>query len=364
MREMNIAVVPGDGIGPEIVPVGLRVLEAASRLYDFGLRTRLFDFGAGRYHRHGAFMPDDALDTLRRFDAIYFGAVGVPEVDDRLPFRHFTAKVRKAFGQYVNQRPVRLLAGVDGPLRNVKPGEVDMVIVRENSEGEFVQLGGQHNPESPDGLATETSVFTRRGIERAAHYAYRLARRRRRRLTNVTKSNTLIHSLAYWDQVIEQVGRDYPDVTYERMYVDAAAANFVLRPQRFDVVLSSNMIGDILSDLGAAIMGSLGLGPSGNINPEREFPSMFEPIHGSAPDIAGRGIANPIGAIWSGALMLEHLGQPVAAAAIVRAIEKALADGLRTADLGGSATTRQVGDAVIRHLTAADSVAETPVRMA
>ena len=350
MMQYRIAVVPGDGIGHEIVPAGLRVLEAAAARHGFVLATQAFPWGAGYYKACGAFMADGALDTLRAFDAIYFGAVGLPDVDDTLPAKLYTFKIRKAFQQYVNYRPARLLPGIEGPLRNKGPQDVDFVVVRENTEGEFTQAGSLVMPETAEGMAIETSIFTRRGIERVAQYAFRLARRRRKKVTNVTKSNTLIHSLLYWDRVVEEVGQEYPDVAYQKMYVDNAAATFVLRPETFDVILTTNFIGDILSDLGGAIMGSLGLGPSGNINPEKEYPSMFEPIHGSAPDIAGRGIANPIGAIWSGAIMLEHLGEQTAADAIVRAIETTVKQGTLTVDLGGSATTDEVADAVVDNL--------------
>ncbi|UCG55645.1 MAG: tartrate dehydrogenase [Phycisphaerales bacterium] len=350
MKEYRIAVVPGDGIGHEIVPAGVKVLKAAAKSHGFELSTAEFAYGAGYHKEHGDFMPPDGMDRLEQFDAIYFGAVGLPDIDDTLPAKMFTFKIRKGFEQYVNYRPARLLPGVPSPLRNKESGEIDFVVIRENVEGEFVQAGTIIRPDADDGMAVDTSVFTRKGIERIAHYAFALARRRRKRLTNVTKSNTLIHSLLYWDRVIEEVGEDYPDVKYDKMYVDNASANFVLRPERFDVILTTNFIGDILSDLGGAIVGSLGLGPSGNINPEKRYPSMFEPIHGSAPDIAGKGIANPIGAIWSGAIMLEHLGQANTAAQIVSAIERTLQQGVLPVDLGGSASTVEVTDAVLRNI--------------
>jgi len=262
----------------------------------------------------------------------------------------YTFKVRKTFQQYVNYRPARLLPGVNSPLAGKTLQDIDFVVIRENTEGEFVQAGSIVNPDESGGMAMETSVFTRKGIERVAHYSFQLAQRRRGKLTNVTKSNTLIHSLAYWDRVIAEVSEQYPDVAYDKMYVDNASANFVLHPDRFDVILTTNFIGDILSDLGGAIMGSLGLGPSGNINPEKDHPSMFEPIHGSAPDIAGQGIANPIGAIWSGALMLEHLGEAAGAARIVSAIESTLQDGVKPVDIGGSAGTEEITNSILKHL--------------
>jgi len=346
----RIAVIPGDGIGPEIVPAGIRILDAAAEQFGFGLEYEEFPYGAGYYKETGEFMPEDALDILTEFDALYFGAVGLPDVDDTLPAKLFTFKVRTGFDQYVNYRPARLLAGIDGPLRNKGPEDIDFVVVRENTEGEFVQSGGFVRPDFLDGLATDTSVFTRQGIERIARYAFELAQRRRKHVTNVTKSNTLIHSLAYWDRIVEQVSLEYSDVEYRKMYIDNASANFVLHPERFDVVVTTNLLGDILSDLGGAIMGSLGLAPSGNINPEKNYPSMFEPIHGSAPDIAGQGIANPIGAIWSGAIMLEHLGEEKAATSIVRAIEKTVVQGVLPVDLGGSAKTSQITDTVLKNL--------------
>jgi len=346
----RIAVIPGDGIGPEIVQAGIQVLNAAADRFDFKFQYEQFPYGAGYYKETGAFMPDDALETLKVFDALYFGAVGLPDVDDTLPAKLFTFKVRTGFDQYVNYRPARLLSGVEGPLRNKKPADIDLVVIRENTEGEFVQSGGFIRPQFADGMATDTSIFTRKGIERIARYSFELARRRRKRVTNVTKSNTLIHSLAYWDRIVEQVSVIYPDVEYRKMYVDNASANFVLHPELFDVIVTTNFIGDILSDLGGAIMGSIGLGPSGNINPERKYPSMFEPIHGSAPDIAGRGIANPIGAIWSGAIMLEHLGRQSTAECIVRAIEATVEQGILPMDLGGSAKTIDIADAVVKNL--------------
>ncbi len=350
MSRYNIAVIPGDGIGSEIVPAGIEVLDAAAEKFRFRLSYENFPYGAGCYKKTGRFMPKDALETLKGFDALYFGAVGLPDVDDTLPARLFTFKVRVAFDQYVNYRPARLLPGVPGPLKGKSHEDIDLVVIRENTEGEFVQSGGFVRSEFPDGMATDTSIFTRKGIERIAHYSFQLARKRRNKVTNVTKSNTLIHGLAYWDRVVEEVRQSYLDVEYAKMYVDNASANLVLHPEKFDVILTTNFIGDILSDLAGAITGSLGLGPSGNINPEKSYPSMFEPIHGSAPDIAGEGIANPIGAIWSGAIMLEHLGETRAADAIVAAIERTVAAGILPVDLGGSANTMEIAEAVIANL--------------
>jgi tartrate dehydrogenase/decarboxylase/D-malate dehydrogenase len=352
-KKYRIAVIPGDGIGPEILPAGVNVLNAAAERFGFQLEYEEFPYGAGYYKKTGTFMPQDALQVLKEFDAIYFGAVGLPDVDDTLPAKLFTFKIRTSFDQYVNYRPARLLPGIEGPLRNKTPKDIDFVVIRENTEGEFVQSGGFIRPEFAEGMATDISIFTRKGIERIAHYSFQLARRRRKLVTNVTKSNTLIHSLAYWDSIIEQINASYPDVEYRKMYVDNASANFVLAPEKFDVIVTTNFIGDILSDLGGAIMGSLGLGPSGNINPEKTHPSMFEPIHGSAPDIAGQGIANPIGAVWSGAIMLEHLGQQEAAQSIVRAIEMTVQQGVLPVDLGGSGGTVEITNAIVNNLKSA-----------
>ncbi len=350
VSKYRIAVIPGDGIGPEIVPAGTKVLSAAAERFGFQLEYEEFPYGAGYYKKTGTFMPEDALQVLKGFDAIYFGAVGLPDVDDTLPAKLFTFRIRTGFDQYVNYRPARLLPGIEGPLRNKRPQDIDFVVIRENTEGEFVQSGGFIRPDFAEGMATDTSIFTRKGIERIAHYSFQLARRRRKLVTNVTKSNTLIHSLAYWDRIVEQVRASYPDVEYRKMYVDNASANFVLRPEKFDVILTTNFIGDILSDLGGAIMGSLGLGPSGNINPEKTYPSMFEPIHGSAPDIAGQGIANPIGAVWSAGLMLEHLDQRQAAQSIIRAIEMTVQQGVLPVDLGGSGGTFEITNAILKNL--------------
>ncbi|MFH5882774.1 isocitrate/isopropylmalate dehydrogenase family protein [Halalkalibaculum sp. DA3122] len=350
MKKYTIAAVHGDGIGSEIIPPGIAVLQKAADQIDFALEVDEFDWGAGYYKKHGDFMPDDGLERLGRYDAIYFGAVGLPDVDDTLPAMMYTFKVRTHFKQYVNLRPVQLLPGIASPLRNKGLDDIDFVIIRENNEGEFVQNGKIIHPDEPHGLATDTSVFTRKGIEQVAHYAFRLARKRNNKVTNVTKSNTLINTLAYWDRVIAEVAAQYSDVEYNQMYVDNASATFVLRPEVFDVILTTNMIGDILSDLGGSIMGSLGLGPSGNINPEKDYPSMFEPIHGSAPDIAGQNIANPIGTIWSGALMLDHLGEEKAANAIVKAIQQTTRSGIKTGDLGGSAKTNEVAEQIIKNM--------------
>lgn len=350
-KTYKIAVVNGDGIGAEIVPAGVSVLEAVSKKYDFDIETENFSWGAGYYLKNGQFMPEGGIEKLKAFDAIYFGAVGLPEVDDTLPAKDYTFKVRTELEQYVNYRPVKLFSGIESPLRDKTEKDIDFVILRENNEGEFVQNGKVLYPDTPNGVAVETSMVTRLGVERIAHYAFKLARKRRNHVTNVTKSNTLIYSLGFWDRVIEQVAEQYPDVEYTKMYVDNASASFVLKPEVFDVIVTTNMIGDILSDLGGAIMGSLGLGGSGNINPEKDFPSMFEPIHGSAPDIAGQNIANPIGQIWSAAIMLEHLGELEAANEIVDGIEYTTAKGNLTKDLKGTASTSDVASSIVDFIT-------------
>ena len=349
-KEYKIAVVNGDGIGNEIVPAGVSVLNAAAKKYGFSIQKENFSWGAGHYLKHGEFMPDNGLETIKKFDAIYFGAVGLPEVDDTLPAKDYTFRVRTELQQYVNYRPVKLFSGVQSPLRDKTEKDIDFVILRENNEGEFVQNGKILYPDTPNGVAVDTSMVTRLGVERIAHYAFKLAQKRSKKVTNVTKSNTLIYTLGFWDQIIAEVAEQYPDVSYDKMYVDNAAASFVLKPEVFDVIVTTNMIGDILSDLGGAIMGSLGLGGSGNINPEGEFPSMFEPIHGSAPDIAGQNIANPIGQIWSAAIMLEHLGEKEAAQNIVDGIEHATAQGNLTKDLKGNASTSEVAERIVNYI--------------
>ena len=348
MKSYNIAVIPGDGIGHEIVPAGLKVVKTAGAKANFEITSEEFPYSSGYYKAAGFFMPDDALENLKTFDAIYFGGIGLPDVDDTLPAKEFTFKVRNNFRQYVNFRPVRTFPAVTRPIRSEKV--IDFIVVRENNEGEFSQVGGQYMPHFPEGLGVDVSIFSRKGIERIAHYAFKLAQTRRKNLVAVTKSNTLIYSLTYWDRVIAEVAEQYPDVEWRYMYVDNCSANFVLRPEQFDVVLTTNLFGDILSDLGGAIMGSLGLGGSGNINPEKEYPSMFEPIHGSAPDIAGKGIANPIGTIWSGAMMLEHLGETEAADRIMQAVDATCSSGILPVDLGGETKTDEFAEAVIERL--------------
>ncbi len=344
----RIAVIPGDGIGKEVVPEGQRVLEAAARRFGFELAWTEFDWSCERFARTGRMMPEDGLEQLRAFEAIFLGAVGFPGVPDHVSLWGLLIPIRRAFRQYVNLRPVRLLRGVRSPLAGRMPADIDMVIVRENNEGEYSEIGGRLYKGTDEELAVQQAVFTRRGCDRVMRYAFELARGRpRRHVTSATKSNGIIHSMPYWDERFAAMAAQYPDVITAQYHIDILAAHFVQHPDWFDVVVASNLFGDILSDLGPAIAGSIGLAPGGNINPEKEHPSMFEPVHGSAPDIAGRGVANPVAQIWTGAMMLEHLGHPDAAAAVVRAVESVVAEGATvTRDLGGKAGTREVGAAI------------------
>ena len=344
----RIAVIPGDGIGKEVVPEGMRVVEAAGRRFGFTCEWTTFDWSCERYAETGSMMPEDGLDQLRRFDTIFLGAVGFPGVPDHVSLWGLLIPIRRGFQQYINLRPVRLLAGARSPLAGRTPADIDMVIVRENNEGEYSEIGGRLYRGTPEESAVQVAMFTRKGCDRVMRYAFELARRRsRRHLTSATKSNGIIHSMPYWDERFAAVSKEYADVRTAQYHIDILTAHFVQHPDWFDVVVASNLFGDILSDLGPAVAGSIGIAPGGNINPEKEHPSMFEPVHGSAPDIAGQGIANPIGQIWAGAMMLEHLGHAEAAAGIVAAIETVLArPDLRTRDLGGTADTGTCGGAI------------------
>ncbi len=344
----DIAVIPGDGIGREVVPEGLRVLDAAGRRFGIEFRWESFPWSCEEYARTGRMMPEDGLERLRPFDAIFLGAVGWPGVPDHVSLWGLLIPIRRAFRQYVNRRPVRLFRGVESPLAGRAPGDVDYVVIRENNEGEYSEIGGRLYAGTEMEMAVQESVFTRRGVDRILRYAFDLAATRpRRKLTSATKSNGIIHTMPFWDERFAAVAADYPEIETDRYHVDILAAHFVLHPDWFDVVVASNLLGDILSDLGPATTGTIGIAPSGNINPERDAPSMFEPVHGSAPDIAGKGIANPIGQIWSGAMMLEHLGEKEAADAVLAAIETVLAESdLRTPDMGGRATTAEMGAAI------------------
>jgi len=345
----NIAVIPGDGIGAEVVPEAVKVLEAVAGKYDLAFSFDEKDWGCERFHKQGAMMPEDALDSIKGHDSILLGAVGYPGVPDHVSLWGLLIPIRREFQQYVALRPVRLFEGMPCPLAGREPGDIDFLIVRENNEGEYSEIGGRLYQGTENELAVQQSVFTRKGTHRIMRYAFELAQtREKKHVTSATKSNGIIHSMPYWDERFEAVAADYPDVTTDKFHIDILTAHFVRNPDWFDVVVGSNLFGDILSDLGPAVTGTIGIAPGANINPERDFPSMFEPVHGSAPDIAGQGIANPIGEIWSAAMMLDHLGQHHAAADIVTAIETVIRDSdVKTPDMGGKANTQEVGQAVI-----------------
>ncbi len=351
MIEYEIGVFAGDGIGPEVVAQAIRVLDAAQdRLGSFRLSMIHFQWGAMYWTETGRVVPDDFLQVLSGFDAILFGAIGDPaRVPDHITLEPLI-RIRQRFDQYACVRPCRLFPGVRGPLGGKGPEDVDLIVLRENSEGEYVDSGGRFRPGRPDEFALQSAIHTRRGIERILAFGFELAATRRKRLTMITKSNAQKYGFVLWDEVLEEVRGRYPGIEVDKQHVDAAAMNMVRTPERFDVIVASNLFGDILSEIGGGISGGLGLAPSANINPEREYPSMFEPTHGSAPDIAGQGIANPVGAILSGAMMLEWLDLPDAAAAVRRAVEAALAGGAATRDIGGALSTEQMADRVIAHL--------------
>lgn len=349
----RIAVIAGDGIGTEVTPEAIRVLDHLAEQGEFGLAWEHFDWSCARYEREGAMMPADGIEQLRGFDAILLGAVGQPGVPDHISLWGLLIPIRRTFDQYINLRPIRLFDGVPSPLDRSRAGNVDLVVVRENTEGEYSEIGGRSFAGTPHEMALQQSVFTRRGVERVIRYAFELARTRRAHVTSATKSNGIVHTMPFWDQVFAEVAAAHPDVTARQEHIDALSAKLVMSPSDFDVIVASNLFGDILSDLGAGVAGSIGIAPSANLNPDLLHPSMFEPVHGSAPDIAGRGLANPLGQLWSGAMMLDHLGHPTAAARLMTAIEATLTEGTTlTPDLGGDATTAQVTDAVLGHLEA------------
>src|SRR3712207_1455040 len=346
---VKVAVIGGDGIGPEVVGAGIRVLEAAAE-DDPALDLEFNDFpwGCEYYLEHGRMMPEDALETLAGFDVIYLGAVGWPSVPDHVSLWGLLLPIRRGFDQYVNLRPTRLLRGVESPLS--EPGTLDITVVRENTEGEYSDSGGRIYAGTPHEIAVQESVFTRRGVERIVRYGYEEARRRRGLLVGATKSNGISITMPFFDEIFREVGEEHQDVEASLMHADALAARLVLDPERFDVVVGSNLLGDILSEVTAAISGAIGIAPSANLNPEGTYPSPFEPIHGSAPDIAGKDVANPSGAIWAAALMLGHVGHPEAGERVLSALEDSLASGTNTRDLGGSATTQEMAEAVIERL--------------
>lgn len=353
MKRYKIAVIPGDGIGKEVVPEGLRVLNVVALKFGFELEFSNFDWSCETYKKTGSMMPADGISQLRDHDAIFLGAVGYPGVPDHLSLWGLLIPIRREFEQYINLRPVRLLPGIVPPLRDKKPGDIDFWVVRENCEGEYSQIGGRMHEGTAQEMVLQEAVFTRHGTDRALRYAFELAQRLDRpHVTSATKSNGLFHSMPYWDERFALMAKRYPEISVDQYHIDILAARFVMSPERFDVVVASNLFGDILSDLGPGVTGTIAVAPSANINPERKFPSMFEPVHGSAPDIAGQGIANPIGQIWSASMMLEHLGEQEAAADIMRAIENVLErnGSPLTPDLGGEANTSELGHAIAQSI--------------
>ncbi len=354
-RTHRIALVPGDGIGRETLPEGMRVLEAAARRFGFSLARTDYDWSCETYAKTGRMMPEDGLDQLRDSDAVFLGAVGWPGVPDHISLWGLLIPMRRGFDQYISLRPCKLMPGTKTPLANRGPADIDFIVVRENTEGEYSSTGGRMFPGTEREFVTQDSVFTRIGCDRVMKYAFELAMTRpRKKLTSATKSNGITFTMPYWDERFAEMAKAFPEVTTDQFHIDILCAQFVQNPQWFDVVVGSNLFGDILSDLGPAVAGSIGIAPSANINPERKHPSMFEPVHGSAPDIAGQNTCNPIGQIWSGAMMLDHLGEHAAAAAILTAIEKLLAEGgPRTRDLGGQASTQDVGRALAEAVAAA-----------
>jgi len=351
MKTHKIAVVAGDGIGKEVVPEGMRVLEAAGRKFGIAFSWDEKPWSCDLYMKTGRMMPEDGLAQIKGHDAIFLGAVGFPTVPDHVSLWGLLIPIRREFQLYVNLRPVRLMPGIPSPLAGRKPGDIDFWVVRENNEGEYSSLGGRMYGGTEQEFVTQLSVFSRRGTDRILRYAFELAKKRpRKHVTSATKSNGIAITMPYWDERFKLMAVNYPDVKTSQYHIDILTAHFVQHPDWFDVVVGSNLFGDILSDLGPACTGTIGIAPSANLNPEREFPSCFEPVHGSAPDIFGKAVANPIGQIWSGAMMLEHLGHDAAAAAVVKAIEKVLTDGPRTRDMGGTASTSDVGKAIAEAL--------------
>ncbi|MBE9605378.1 tartrate dehydrogenase [Acetobacteraceae bacterium H6797] len=347
MARYKIATIAGDGIGKEVVPEGIRVLEAAAAKFGIEFDWDELPWSCDYYLKHGRMMPEDGLAQIKHHDAVFLGAVGFPGVPDHISLWGLLIAIRRGFQQYANIRPVRLMPGIESPLRNRVPGDIDFLVVRENNEGEYSASGGISFEDTPEEVVIQNSVFTRRGVDRILRHAFEIAKTRKARtVTSATKSNGISISMPYWDKRFQEMAAQYPDVKTNQFHIDILAAHFVRYPERFDVVVASNLFGDILSDLGPACTGTIAIAPSANLNPERDFPSMFEPVHGSAPDIYGRKIANPIGQIWSGAMMLEHLGHKEAGEAVVRAIETVLKEGPRTPDIGGTASTEEMGKAI------------------
>lgn len=356
MKTYKIAAIPADGIGPEVIAAGLQALEALERRDgSFKLEVEHFDWGSDYYKKHGEMMPADGRETLKPFDAIFFGAVGAPDVPDHITLWGLRLPICQGFDQYANVRPTKILPGISSPLAGVGPGDLDWVIVRENSEGEYAGHGGRAHRGFPEEVGTEVAIFTRVGVTRIMRYAFKLAQARPRKLlTVVTKSNAQRHGMVMWDEIAAEVAEEFPDVTWDKMLVDAMTVRMTLKPQSLDTIVATNLHADILSDLAGALAGSLGVAPTANIDPERRFPSMFEPIHGSAFDITGKGIANPVATFWTAAQMLEHLGETKAAARLMEAVEKVAEDGVMTPDIGGTATTQEVTDAVCEAIRASN----------
>ncbi|MDA9164596.1 tartrate dehydrogenase [Alphaproteobacteria bacterium] len=349
-NKYNIAVIPGDGIGTEVMPEALKVLEVVSNKYGINLQLDHFDFSSYEYYsKHGQMMPDDWKNQIGSHDALFFGAVGWPEkIPDHVSLWGSLLKFRREFDQYINLRPVKLMPGVPSPLANKKPGDINFYIIRENTEGEYSSIGGKMFPDTDREIVMQETVMSRVGVDRVLKFAFELAKNtEKKHLTSATKSNGISITMPYWDERVETMAKKYSDVKWDKYHIDILCAHFVLNPEKFNVVVASNLFGDILSDLGPACTGTIGIAPSGNINPEKNFPSLFEPVHGSAPDIAGKGVANPIGQIWAGAMMLEHLGHKHASDNIVKAIEEVLEkEEYRTGDLGGNASTSSCGSAI------------------
>lgn len=356
MAPIKIAVIPGDGIGTEVMPYGVRCLQAAGKVFNIELEFEEFDFASCAYYKtHGNMLPPDWKETLSKFDALYFGAVGMPDlIPDEVSLWGSLLKFRREFDQYINLRPCRLMPGVKSPLADRKPGDIDFWIVRENTEGEYSSIGGKIFEGTERETVMQETVMTRVGVDRALKYAFELAQTRpRKRLTSATKSNGISITMPYWDSRVREMAKKYPDIDVDKYHIDILTAHFVQRPQIFDVVVASNLFGDILSDLGPACTGTIGIAPSGNINPEGNFPSLFEPVHGSAPDICGKGIANPVGMIWAGQMLLQHAGHHEAASAVLKAIENVLARAetdIITADMGGKGNTKTLGEAIEREI--------------
>ena len=350
MSTYHIATIPGDGIGKEVIPESVKVLESVADKCGFSLNFKYYDYSCEHYKIHGKMMPEDGLEKLRDCDGIFLGAVGYPGVPDHVSLWGLLIPIRRTFQQYVNLRPVRLLKGIPSPLRD--PGEVDFYIVRENNEGEYSSVGGKLYEGTPQEIVVQESIFTKTGVDRVMKFAFELADKRGKKITSATKSNGIIHTMPYWDQRFKEIGKQYPEVNRDQFHIDILCAHFVQHPDWFDIVVASNLFGDILSDLGPAVVGGMGIAPGANINPEKNFPSMFEPVHGSAPDIAGKNIANPIACFWTAVMMLEHFGEIEAANILMRAIEDTVEEGsILTRDLGGNASTQEVTEVIIEKIS-------------